>query len=534
LDDKKNKGKSMMMDIALRKYIIPNANSQYSHLTKLKLWPIYSQIYGRQPMFVDYRYGEDDGYVGPDCWLVPFKQWYPEPGVNSPNDMSYTFMDTFVTKEWLESRTELRDWDKAAIKSVLSKLADTEGKKPTAYDTQSYAESKWPTGDYGGKGDYAKILLRTKYTRKKWYTYAPDFSDAGLLRDIKNPHENNKLPFVVKETIPLLDRLTGLGDIERGAPMQKTASSLLRLYMDTVKYSLFPPTIVHGQGVVAASLKWVPRAFWYEKTPNSIRQYQLSPIGSNTFQNAMGYVTSSLNNLLGTTDLSVTKNVEHGMGKTPQALKMQAIRESAADSWERQSLDDALGELYDRFIELIAIRQEKPLDIDLFGGELQRIQAIYPDVVEAYSEERGRVVIKPEALKGKYRFYIDPGSSAAKDTALENEALSQMLALMIKTPQVQEALRAKGKEFDFAEAIKRWVITSGVQGAEELIVDFKPPVDGQMGQGIPQGMPMGAPQGGMPQGQPAPQSPMGASMGGDMGGIDPEIMEAANKLMGGM
>jgi len=102
--DGKNRGKGVLMNLILEKYIRPNANAQYPHLTKLKLWTIYSQVYGSMPMLVDYRVSDD--YVGPDCWLIPIRQYYPQPDVAQVNDMDYAFVDNFVSVAWLKSRNK--------------------------------------------------------------------------------------------------------------------------------------------------------------------------------------------------------------------------------------------------------------------------------------------------------------------------------------------------------------------------------------------------------------------------------------------
>jgi len=468
LDSRNDKGKSLLMDYIRRFYIEKHANAQFSFLTKLKLWVIYSHIYGSMPVLVDYRVSDE--YVGPDFWLIPVRQWYPQPGVYQINDMDYCFVDSFVSVDWIKSRPRAT-WKN--IDRLLSEIKDKTGKSKSSYPHRSYAQQKWGGDDYGGKGRFAQLLLRTKYERDRWITYAPDYPDVGILREIENPHGNDQLPVVMKETIPLLDRYFGFGDIERGAPMQKATNSLINLYLDSVKYSLFPPTIYNRNGVVPSSLRWKPAAFWQETIPNSIRQFQISPTGQNTFNNAFGLLVSMLNNMLGTTDLSVLRNVEPTMGKTPQALKMQAIKESAADSWERQALEDALAELYDRMIDLIAKKQEKPIDLNLFRGEIEKIQEVYPDIVEMYeSGEFGKVTIKPEAIRGEFKFFIDSGSTVARDTALENQALSGILSILVKTPALIEAMRQKGKDIDLGELVKRWIITSGIQDADQIIIDF--------------------------------------------------------------
>lgn len=470
LDTKKDRGKSLLMDYVLRYYIEKNARSQYSFLTKLKLWTIYSHIYGSMPVLVDYVVS--DKYIGPDFWLIPIRQWYPQPGVYQINDMDYCYVDSFVSVDWLKSRPK-DTWHN--IDTLLLKLKEQTGKSKSSYPHRSYVQKSWGGDDYGGKGKFAQVLLRTRYERDRWITYAPDFPDAGVLRDIDNPHGNGELPIVMKETIPLLDRYMGYGDVERGAPMQKATNSLINLYLDSIKYSLFPPTILNRNGVIASTIEWYPGAFWEETIPNSIRQYQISPTGQNTFNNAFGVLISMLNNMLGTTDLSTLRNVEPQMGKTPQALKMQAIKESAADSWERQAVEEALEQLYDKMIDLMASKQEKPIDLGLFKGEIEKIKELYPDVVEMYESGRyGKVTIKPSAIRGKYKFFIDPGSTVAKDTALENQALTSILTILVKTPVFIQAMREKGKDIDLAQLVKRWIITSGIQNADEIVTDFKP------------------------------------------------------------
>jgi len=509
LDSKNDEGKSLLMDYVRKFYIEKNAKAQFSFLTKLKLWVIYSQIYGSMPVLVDYVVS--DRYVGPDFWLIPIRQWYPQPGVYQINEMDYCFVDSFVSREWIEERPKAT-WKN--IDKLLAAIKDKQGKSKASYPHRSYVQQTWGGDDYGGRGRFAQILLRTKYERDRWITYAPDFKEAGILREIENPHKNDEIPVIMKETIPLLDRYVGWGDVERGKPLQKATNSLINLYMDSIKFSLFPPTIVNRQGVIPSSLNWSPGAFWYETVPNSIRQLQISPTGQATFNNAFGVLVSILNNLLGTTDLSTIRNIEPAMGKTPQALRMQAIRESAADSWERQSLEEALEQLYDRMIDIMATKQEKPIELNLFKGEIERIGKVYPDVVELYeSGQFGKVVIKPEAIKGRYKFFIDSGSTVAKDTALENEALTGVMSVLLKTPVLIQAMNQKGKDIDLAELVRRWLMTSGIQGVEEIIKDFNPE--------------------GMGQPNVAGEEPQQPEI--DINSIqDPMIRQAAQQLFGGM
>jgi hypothetical protein len=318
-----------------------------------------------------------------------------------------------------------------------------------------------------------------------------------------------------------------LGDIERGKPVQKAINSLTNLYMDAIKYSIFPPMIINRQGVVPSSIQWKPMAKWFETIPNSIRQLQLSPAGINSFNNAAGHLIANLNNMLGTSDLSVQKDVDPSMGKTPQAVKYQVAKESAADTWERQSLEAALEDLYDRYIDLMAIRQEKPIELSLFEGEIGEIASLYPDVVEMFEGGTGgKLTIKPEAIEGRYRFFIDSGSTIAKDEAMQNQALTGILQVVMGNPAVIQAIREKGKDLDMGELLKHWLLTSGVVGADKMITDYQPPVNQPAPNQAPGGpqMPPGGPEG----------AQMGSTPGGGVGQQfqDPQIRQVAEQLFG--
>ena len=517
--DRKDRGKNQLLNLILQRYIIPNSNAQYKHLMKIKLTSVYSQIYGKQPVLVDYVVSDD--YVGPDFWLIPVDRYYPQPGVFQDDDQDYCFVDT------LQTLGSLKNLSKSTWKNIdLLVKAIKDKKSKVSYVNQTSNEEKYSV-------DFEGVLLRTKYEREKWITYAPDFPQIGILREIDNPHKNGRLPIVVKQTFPLLDRATGWSDTERGKPLQLTQNSLVNLSLDSAKNKLFPTVIVNPRNVVKPTLKREYGAIWEELVPNSIRPLVNGNEDINTFNNLSGYVLSSLNNLLGTTDLSVSKNVDMNMGKTPQALKMQQIKESAADAWERQSLEDFVEELYDRMIELLSVNQPKPIDLNLFGGEIEQISEIYPDIEEvAEVKGQGKYRIKPEMIKGKFRFFIDAGTTVQKDSLEENQSLTAIIQLITQNPQIRQELQAKGKDIDMAELIKRWVITTGVKDSDKIMVDFQPEpqMDQNMAQNMPNPMPETSPQ---PQEQTNGQIPTQDSSQVMPNLQDPAIQQAAMALLGG-
>lgn len=527
--DIKDRGKNMLLNLSLQKYVIPNANSQFRHLTKLKLVSMYSQIYGKQPVLKFYSVTDD--YVGPDFQIIPIDKYYPQPGVFQDSDQDYCFVDTLMTVG------QIKNLPKSTWKNIDELLVKVKEKKAKV----NYVNKTSNELEYGI--DFEGVLFRTKYERDKWTTWAPDFSEIGILREVEN--KNGKLPISVKQTIPLLDRATGWSDTERSKSLQLTQNSLASLTLDSIKYKLFPITIVNPAMVIKSTLQRKAGAIWEEKTMGSIRPYNESMQDINVFNNMSGYITSTLNNQLGTSDMSASKSVDSTMGKTPQALQMQQQKESAADSWERQSMEEFVEELYDSFIDMLAENQPKPIDLDLMAGEIEQIAQMYPDVKEMYDESNGRLTLKPGALKGKYKFFIDSGTTVQKDSVNENRNLTSIIQLVMSNPTIRQEMQAKGKDIDLAELIKRFVITSGTKDADKIIVDYKPPMQPQLGMEDPmaqldgQQMPMN-PQEQMTSPQPPqqtiPQQPIQQPQGQGnsqqlMSQIsDPQILAAAQSL----
>jgi hypothetical protein len=477
---KEDRGKNVMMNLIFEKYVKPNANAQFDLLTKFKLWDVYSKVYGSYPALVDYRV--DDDYTGPDLWLINPRYFYPEKGATTIEEASRAFVDTYVPVSWLKDKLDSPNWmNVKKLLGEIEKAGNTKGKESRDNNNRTYAEKEYNrSANSYNKGDHALVLLRTRYERNKWTTYAPDYDI--VVRCIKNPQKNNQIPIVVKECFPLLDRFYGLAEFERGKTLAYAMNSLVNLYMDGVKMSIFPPVILREGGYVPSSIKYGALEKWLEKEPNAIRQLQLSPLGLNTFQSTYSYLKGALLNMGATTDTSVSSEVDTGMGKTPQALRMQEGRMGARDNWDRFMMEKAIEKTFNFFVDSISQRQEKPIDLTLLSKELTEIQAVSPDVVEMFeSNKAGKVTIKPEEIKGaKYRFYIDAGTTMQKEDALEHATFEKIITTAMSIPSIAQQLQQGAtqvqmgnKIFDFGEAFSKWIQTSGISEQNKIIKDVE-------------------------------------------------------------
>lgn len=477
---RKDRGKALLMNIVLHRHVIPNCNWQYDYLTKLFLWDLYSRVYGVMPMMYDYDVSPN--YTGPNCRLVPIRNLTLPAGV-LPNDAEHTYLDTWHSPEWLERQIDRKGskWSKEAVERLLEMHENGIDKKE--YEKQTYIErQRYQQGEGQGQG----IRLVTRYERGKegkWITFAPDYNldvGDGLLRNIENPHHTGRIPIVFKWNMPLLDTWLGLGEFKRGKPLQYAMDSLTNMYLDSIKTTIFPTKIVNPNGVVPSSLKAGPDQTWLETIPNSIRAYETSPKGMNTFQSTMTFLIGAMLNQAGTTDTAQNAETTNdpGFGKTPQALKMQQARENTKDTMDRRNLEQAIEELQDGFVNLIAKAPagEKPIDVNVFGEEIEQIKALgYKDIddIMTISESGGTAKIRISRDKlGKdvdYKYFIEPGSTQGRENAEQLENLTNIVMLVGKVPGVTEMMKASGWKLDMGELFRQVISKSGLEDIDRIV-----------------------------------------------------------------
>lgn len=485
MDNPKDKLPSLVLDLVMQRYVIPNADSQYDLLTKFKLLDLYSNVYGSYAMLVDWRVDAD--YIGPDAWLIPIRHLYPEANSTTVEGANHVFVDTWVNKSWFKKRPNTT-WKN--IDKICAELEEKTAEK----DSQQQSVAERETQVIGtGKGNSGLVHLRTRYEKDRWVTYAVDaagLQDQCICRDIKNPQGNNEIPIVVKHAFPLVDRFFGLGEFERGKSLQYATNSLWNLFLDGVKMNIFPP-MIYGPGVVKSTLSYAPGAKWQETTLNSIRPYQVGNANLNAFQSTYSALIGAILNQAGTTNTATSDAVDPGMGKTPQALAMLSAREGSRDAWDRYLMEKAIEKTMNLMVDMIVTKQEKNIDLTLFEGEIQRLQQAFPDQIEQYAQvfesgTTGKMSINPkmytkdDGKKGKYRFEIESGTTMKKDEVAEHTAINEIMAVISKVPGFMEQAAQTGKirlgekQLDFAELLQRHIITSGVQDWDKIITDVDP------------------------------------------------------------
>ncbi len=485
---KRDIGKSLFMDILRQKWWYPNANAQRPFLEKIRLWEMYSGVYGTMPMFYDWDVSPT-GYIGPNCWLWNPRNFIPQQGRYTITDMDYAHAISYMGHkeisdliEKLESDAEFKKnsgWDVTNLRTVLE-TAKNASTSPDSHRDSFVTRTRTPDSIKGR----VEVVTRFESGKDgKWITFSPMYGCLEL-RNTPNPHQNSKSPFINKGAIPLFDSYYGLSDMSRAKPIQFAKDGLTNFYFQGIKMNIYPPTVVNAQGILKHTVSNEPGAIWEEIIPNSARRLETSTAGLNTYQAAMGMLNGSIQNVFGTT--TTQSNTESAMspqfGKTPEALRMQSNRESSRDNQNRAYLQSAIEQLMDAFAEITVNMGTEDIPIDLFADDIEAIEKMgYEDITDIMlpneSLSSGRLVIDPKKLKGvSYRFNMKPDSTVKMTKQEQKTNLLEFVGVLSQHQnELQTIYENEGKMVNWEQIINNYAEVADLPGIKDVFIQGEPP-----------------------------------------------------------
>lgn len=532
---KKDYGKALFMDILRTKWIYPNANAQRPFKTKMYMWQYGSSEYGYMPMYYDLNISPS-GYFGPDCWLWNPRNFIPQNGFITVEEMDYVHAIAYKSPTWFDDLLEEDDaggWKKDKIKELQEQIKGALKEPDEKRDTL--------LGRNVNRQSSRQVQVVTRYESGedgRWVTFLPEFGFT-VIRSIKNPHKNGRIPFVIKPCIPTFDSFYGIGDFQRSMPMQFANDGLDNFYFQGIKINLFPPTIVNAQGVVRHTVRpGEAGTVWEEIIPNSIRKYEGSTAGLSTYQAAKGMAKGAIQSIAGTTDTraNAENSMDPGMGKTPEALSMIGEREDTRDGQDRDLLEEAMKQLIDGMMSLLLIIPNK-IPVDLFASEIEEIiEDGHTDLSDIFrvttatkllkwrlsnSGNQIRLTIDPTRLRGlEYRFQLEAGSTAKKTKEQQLKAILDFLDFVGKMPNaLAEYREATGKMPDYDYIFKQYGHLADIKGMDKMFTqapvppEAPAPADGGEGGGVPA--------------DDADLAAAQAALGGEQPPVDPTAIPAA-------
>lgn len=465
-------GDAKLKNLVLDRYVIPHANAQFDFLTKMRMVDLYSGIYGNFFTLTDWDV-KPNGYVGPDVWLLNIRDIFPQVGAVSLEDSDYIIVRSWRPMGYFEGLAKQQGFKN--VDKIVAKLKESSGSKQSRdQNTKSKRESnQYPTEEPAKGRGYFEVL--SMYERDRWSDMCVD---ADLeFRDSDNPHDNGELPIDCKYSIPLLDDFMGMGDAERGASMQMARNSSWNLYFDAVKMSIFPPILINKNNIASmSSIRRQAGSNWLVRNQitNSVSPVALSPQGISTFNTVDQATNASILNLFGTTDTSVTQQNDPSMGRTPQALQMQAARENTRDNADRFYMEQYLTKVMKKMVNLLSKKQSSAITLRMFEPEVKKMAQDYPEIMDAYDQKTGKLTVKKGSGSMLYDYEIVAGSTYAMDQQSQQKNLQMFLQLYLQsqTPNgnsLEADLKASGYNLNFGELFKRIISMSGIQDWDKIL-----------------------------------------------------------------
>lgn len=517
---KKDYGKGLFLDLIRTNWIYPNANSQFDFLTKMFIWQYGSSVYNVIPMHYDLTVSPT-GYFGPDCWLWSPRNFIPQSGFTSITDMDYVHALAYKSPQWFQDILDDEEddtYDKEAIQDIITQIKHKTRETDPKRDTLSYRQRMTQSS--------RQICVATRYEAGKqgrWVTFLPDFG-CTIIRNIKNPHNNSRIPFVLKRCIPKLDSYYGNGDFQRSMPMQFANDGLDNFYFQGIKINMFPVHMVNMQTAVKHTIENEPGAIWQFNGSPDARRMETSSAGLSTYQSAKGMAKGALQTIAGTSHTNVTKesSLDPQAGRTPEALRRQAEREDTRDNLDRGFLERAMAELIDGMYSILPTIAED-IPVDVFSEEIMEIiESGHEDLAEMFkaweaegnmttrlseSEDQVRLKIKPNAFKNiTARFKLKHNSTAKQTREQQLQSLMEFWTFVGKMPNaLQQYQETTGKVPDWEYVFGEMGKLMDLPFLNRMFTNAQPQPTTPGGEDRPFG---GNPQGGNP-------------MGG--GGIPPEL-----------
>jgi len=457
-----------LMNLMLDKYIVPNANAQFPFLVKLRLLHRLSKIYGTSFYMVDWDV-KRNGYVGPDMYLLNIWNIFPQVGPLSLEDSDYIIVRTFRPMSWFEGLKKKDGFEN--IDAVIKKLKDKSSDKTNDTEKTKREQNEYPDKEgEKGVGPYEVISM---YERDRWVDAVPS-AEFQFIRDRKNPNKDGEFPIGCKYAIPRDDDFMGMGDAERGKSMQYVINSSWNLGLDSAKMSIFPPVVFNKDIIVKSSIKRVAGANWLARgnVDQAARAINLSPQGIQTLQAVYNLANASLLNHFGTTDTTVSSNVDTTFGKTPEALRQQNARENARDAWDRFYIELAVTDIFKKMVNLMSNRQQGKVAVRMFNEEITKLINQYPELADQWDEKKG--VLKIDRKKTGsvlYDYEIVSGSSYQLDESKQQQNLLMLLELLMKYPQLLQIMQQQeGTQFRFTELLTRLVSKMGISDWDKIMI----------------------------------------------------------------
>lgn len=445
-------GKNLLMNLIFEHYVLPNVGRGVPVLSTLRTADLYSDLYSI-PMLVEWY--TDEFYTGPKFIVINPRRFYPQAGKESIGDMEYCFIDTFVSKEWLKTRNEKFFKN---TKLIAQKASDT---GPEANELSAVERTNKQTG----------VRIRHKLSQNgDWLAWSPD-ANLPLIHEKK---WYPRIPIALKGQYPKIGSLWSYTNFERGYSTQKKIDLLSDAHLRAVELMIDPPTVMDPVDVILSSFKMKPgrKIFVKNGKTDQVKAMTIAPQALAAFSESYQTLKANLLSMSASTDTAVTAKTDPGFGKSPEALKQQASRLGARDSWDTDSMQMFIEDAFSLAADLVASKGVDAYSFTLMREAIDNLKEDYPEENLEEFLNGSTFSVDTKRVEGKYRYKMDPGSTLMKDDDTA-ETILAMLKVYAENLNIAADLAKRGQRLDMGQAFKMILRDKGSKFANKIIVTEK-------------------------------------------------------------
>lgn len=533
-----------------------------SMMNKWALMDINARKYGASFALCKWRFeknGEKVVYDGPEMRVLRNRDCLPDIAATSIEDCNWFQVRDYVTLQDLHQINDssrgkpiYKNLDLLEVSMKKDEAANGTGgdTRSTNWISRNRTISGLTEDPIGRDRVFKTVEIVTEYRRDRWVTFSP--RHGVILRDIKNPYENNELPIVMLRYYPIDDDLYGLSEIEPVKGLQKAINALLSQYVDEINQNMQKPVAI-GPGVKDHTLRWGPGARWRMNNPQTdIRIIETSSNAAAYFTTTYSALVAAMMTALGESSLGVSNIGRFNPEKTATEVQSLNAQRNARDSFNQQFLAEAIkrqmmlwhqmnqkmlfsdptrknyiirivGNEAIKYFQQLGLNQEglsdeaartaltQPnIDPSAFSKPLAPVNINGEDVSKFQFDEKSRVgqlIVEPGDLQGNFDFIADVTSMSLGTDRDEKQGRSVAITALLSNPNVLGMLNASGTRPKFKELFIQWLEDSGFKDAEKFFEDLpnQSPMQGG-GNGLPPELMDQLQAGGPPQNQ-APSIP---------------------------
>ena len=192
----------------------------------------------------------------PSVVTVNLFDFFPQPGPTSIESMDHVFHRSWLTKEELEARADLKDDSgKAIYKNIKKAIAEgVHGSGQAGMELSN----ETPEDAEGRRGDRYEVIERWKRGRLTTVV-----NRSVVIRDCGNPYWHGKLPFVAASSQPDIRSFVGISEIEVIENIVRMIHKFENLRMRAAEFAVNPVLKMRRGMKGGHSIDWRPGAQLY-------------------------------------------------------------------------------------------------------------------------------------------------------------------------------------------------------------------------------------------------------------------------------